>query len=75
MIFVYRYKILCHKETFTMRRFILLYIFLVFYVSIQSGLCYWTAEDSSKSFLDVIRVNELFAEDTPTTNVYDAVSL
>lgn len=57
-----------------MRRFAQIYIVVSAYVSIQCILCSFTAEDASADFSQVIARNLLFAEDTPTVNVYDAVS-
>jgi hypothetical protein len=75
MTFLYRYNVLCQQNALTMRRFSQIYAAVSAYVSVQCILCYFTAEDTKGDFYQVISQNLLFAEDTPTVNVYDAVSL
>lgn len=74
MIFVYRYQVLCRQNTFNINKFARIYILLVIYTGIQSALCCVTVEDPNDDHWAIISKNKLFAEDTPTMNLYDAVS-
>ncbi|KAI6189609.1 hypothetical protein M3Y97_00027200 [Aphelenchoides bicaudatus] len=76
MIFFYRYNVLCKQKSLSLWRFGKTYAAISAYVVIQCVLCYFTAEDSSGNrFQQIIAQNLLFAEDTPTVNVYDATKL
>jgi hypothetical protein len=76
MIFVYRHNVLCRQTPMKMGRFAKIYAFLVVYVGIQGVMGWYATEHdvNAHGYMEMIRENRLFAEDTPTATIYDTVS-
>jgi hypothetical protein len=75
MIFVYRYSIICRQKPMSMRKFALIYGLLVIYVGVHVVLSYWCTERDvyANGYINLIRKNKMFEEDTPTVSIWNPV--